>query len=203
MVQYIMMCTEVRYLIGVDEAGRGPIAGPVAVGGVCIAADFDWAFFYGIRDSKKLSAQKREAWFAKLRDMKRRGEAEYAVSLVKHSVIDRRGIRFAVSLAISRVLGKLSPSPEETLVLLDGSLFAPREFLYQKTIIRGDESEPIISLASIAAKVMRDRTMERLSLKYPEWDFAQHKGYGTKEHFRRIRRYGISAIHRKSFFGLD
>lgn len=192
----------IRYLIGIDEAGRGPIAGPVAVGGVSIVVrNFDEEFFENIRDSKQLSAEMREEWFERLKKEKKRGTANYAVSLVSHSVIDRRGLAFAVRLALSRVLNKIGCRPEESLVLLDGGLRAPREFLYQKTVIKGDEKIPIISLASIAAKVTRDAHMERMSLIYPDWDFAQHKGYGTREHYRRIKKYGISAIHRRSFIG--
>ncbi len=186
------------WIIGIDEAGRGPIAGPVSVGTVMIPADFDAGFFVGIRDSKQLSSERREEWFVK---MKEHPSIHVAVSLVGASHIDSRGIVSAVKTAMARNLRELTEDidPGSILVLLDGSLYAPRHFTHQETIIKGDELVPVISLASIAAKVTRDRHMVRLGEKYPEYGFEKHKGYGTKEHYRNLKKHGHLNIHRSSF----
>ena len=105
----------------------------------------------------------------------------------------------AIRRALAEALSRLEADPKECHVLLDGSLSAPAEYVHQKTIIRGDDSEPVISLASIMAKVTRDRLMKRLSPKYPEYDFHTHKGYGTASHISAIGRCGLSDIHRASF----
>jgi ribonuclease HII len=190
----------IRYVVGIDEAGRGPIAGPVSVGAVIMPVSFDTKFFEGVRDSKLLSAQKREEWFLKIKKEQSLG---FVVSLVGASVIDREGIVEAIRRALSRSLASvvrgLSVSPKNTLVLLDGGLYAPEEYLHQKTIIRGDQSEAIISSASIVAKVRRDRYMTALSRSESAYGFERHKGYGTKEHFRLIKKHGVSDFHRKSF----
>lgn len=190
------------HIVGIDEAGRGPLAGPVAVGAVMISRkrlkEFA-ALFRGVKDSKKLSAQKREIWFQKLKTAKQAGLIHFRVSFSGSGTIDKWGINAAVARSITASLKGLSCPPRGGLILLDGGLHAPREYRNQKTIIRGDEKIMIISLASIAAKVLRDRLMEKFSLEYPHYDFDQHKGYGTKEHFKKIRKHGLSKIHRRSF----
>ncbi len=188
-----------RYLIGVDEAGRGPLAGPVAVGAVMIPLDFDWSLIEGVKDSKQLRAQVRERIFAETEVLARRGKLKYAVRFSSSAMIDELGIARAVKRALTVAIGALEADPLECTVLLDGSLYAPSEFADQRTIIRGDETEPVISLASIAAKVSRDRRMEKLALEYPQWGFDVHKGYGTLDHRRAISRVGLSDIHRASF----
>jgi ribonuclease HII len=188
----------IEWLIGIDEAGRGPIAGPVSVGAVLIPIDFDERFFIGIRDSKQLSMKLREEWFEK---MHAHPSILISVALVGASHIDERGIVSAIKAAMTRTLRELASDldPATILVLLDGSLHAPRMFPHQETIIKGDEKIPVISLASIAAKVTRDRHMVRQARKYPEYQFEQHKGYGTKDHYKKLRAHGPSAIHRTSF----
>lgn len=185
-----------RYLIGVDEAGRGPLAGSVAVGAVLVPANFDFAPFALIRDSKKLSPQKREAWLSRIDNAP---AVRYAVAFSSVGIIDRLGIVGAVRRALFRVVRSFDVDPEETMVLLDGGLRAPREFPLQKTIIRGDEQVPLIAMASIAAKVKRDARMLSLSRRFPEYRFEEHKGYGTDLHYRLLRRFGPCDIHRKSF----
>lgn len=188
-----------RYLIGVDEAGRGPLAGPVAVGAVLIPPDFDWAEIPGVRDSKQLGAEARERIYAVMETLERRGRLRYAVRFSSAEAIDRFGITRAVRRALICALEALGGDPGACSVLLDGSLAAPPEYVRQHTIIRGDETEPVISLASIAAKVARDRRMERLAQRYPAWGFEAHKGYGTLEHRLRIRAHGFSPQHRRTF----
>jgi ribonuclease HII len=191
----------IEWIIGIDEAGRGPIAGPVSVGGVLIPADFDAAFCVGIKDSKQLSAQLREEWFAKMHD---HPSVHISVSLVGPDHIDKRGIVHAIKTAMRRVLTDLSEDidPTTILVLLDGSLYAPRIYVHQETIIKGDEKVPVISMASIAAKVTRDRHMVKLAKKYPEYRFDKHKGYGTENHYKMLQEHGPSKMHRSSFIRL-
>ena len=188
-----------RYLIGIDEAGRGPLAGPVAVGAVMVPEGFDWRLLPGVRDSKQLRPQVRDRVFAEMETLARRGKLSFAVRFSSSEMIDSFGIARAVRRALVCALDELKADPAECSVLLDGSLYAPREFVEQRTIIRGDETEPVISLASIAAKVLRDRRMEKLAVEYPQWGFDVHKGYGTLEHRRVIARIGLSDIHRASF----
>ena len=196
----------VRYLIGIDEAGRGPLAGPVSVGAVLVPADFDWTLVRGVKDSKQLRAQQREDFFARMKELEHTGSMRFAVSFSSVQIIEERGIVFAVQSALNRAIRRLVENPvgnandrPEYEVRLDGGLHAPREFSMQKTIIRGDVTEPVISLASIAAKVLRDRHMEELAQKYPAYGFDAHKGYGTLEHRRAIARVGLSDIHRATF----
>ncbi len=187
-----------KWIVGVDEAGRGPLAGPVSVGVVSIPIKTK-LLFEGLTDSKKLSEKRREEWFQKIQEWNREGKLQYAVSLVSSSIIDKKGIVFAINLGMSRCVRKLGINPKQTLVLLDGSLHAPKEFLHQRTIIKGDEKISVISLASIVAKVTRDRYMVKLAMKYPEYAFDVHKGYGTFIHRMAIKKSGISKIHRKTF----
>lgn len=188
-----------RFVLGVDEAGRGPLAGPVAVGVIAADAGFDiLAAFPGLNDSKKLSEKKREALFEKLVELSDEGIIRVAVILKSAKEIDGRGIAVAVRMAADEGIRKLLPDPQEGKVWLDGSLRAPDEY-EQETVIGGDGIVPAIMLASIAAKVSRDRHMVRLAEKYPEYDFAKHKGYGTKAHIQLIRELGLSDLHRRSF----
>ncbi len=188
-----------RYVIGIDEAGRGPIAGPVSVGAVLVPVSFDFSFMDGVRDSKQCTEAAREVWYEKTLALAREGEVRFASALLGPARIDARGINAAITLGVRRVLARFAVPPEECKILLDGLLHAPGIFKFQETIIRGDETEPIISLASIVAKVRRDRYMKRLALRYPNYAFEQHKGYGTKLHYERIEKYGLSEVHRKTF----
>lgn len=186
------------YVVGIDEAGRGPLAGPVAVGVVVIPLNFKKNFFKSIKDSKQLSPNDRELWFALALEARKEGKLDFAVSMVSEKVIDRRGIGYAIRLGIKRSLVALGV-PEDSQVFLDGGIKAPKRFIHQLTIIKGDEKVPIISLASIMAKVIRDRKMVRLSKKFPEFNFHKHKGYGTFEHRQAIQKFGPTTIHRRSY----
>jgi len=188
-----------KYIIGIDEAGRGPLAGPVCVGAVCLGKNFNKKLLRGVKDSKKLSEKKREGWFLKVKSFSDGKDFAFAVSLVSSKIIDKKGIVFAIKLAIKRCLKKVGVNPKETRVLLDGSLKAPKEFINQKTIIKGDEKERVISLASVCAKVSRDRYMVKISKIFPKYGFHIHKGYGTKKHRELIKKHGASLLHRKSF----
>ena len=185
-------------IVGIDEAGRGPLAGPVAVGAVKILKGFNKRFFEGIKDSKQLSQDERELWFELAQEGKRKKELDFAVSLVSEKVIDKHGISYALRLGIKRCLEKLDIG-RNSQIFLDGALKAPRDYKHQLTVIRGDEKIPVISLASICAKVVRDRKMIKLAKKFPEFDFDINKGYGTLLHRQALKKFGSSTIHRQSF----
>lgn len=186
-----------KYLIGIDEVGRGPLAGPVAVGAV-VATPRILRKFREIKESKQLSEKQREEWFTKITDSVG-DELDFAVSFVSPHIIDTKGISYAIRLALSRSLKKLSVNPDECNVLLDGGLYAPKEYIHQKTIIRGDGTETAIAMASVLAKVLRDRMMVSEDVRYPQYGFRSHKGYGTKSHIEKIRKNGFTPIHRVTF----
>jgi ribonuclease HII len=194
---------KLKYVIGVDEVGRGPLAGPVAVCAFAMPANYDKKCFLGVKDSKKLSEKARDKWAKTAKSMEKQGRCVFFVCYSSHKTIDNLGISKAVKLALNRavrkVVKKLGCRPEECSVLLDGSLKAPAKFRFQQTIIRGDSKVQIISIASVVAKVKRDKKMSKLAKKFPEYDFEIHKGYGTAKHYEKIRRYGLSPIHRKTF----
>jgi ribonuclease HII len=188
-----------RFVLGVDEAGRGPLAGPVAVGVVAVAEDFDiLASFPGVNDSKKLTEKAREKLFLLLEDFVERGMVNYHVELVSANHIDTKGLTHAVRFGVERGVRKLLQDPSEGRVYLDGLLKAPDEY-EQETVIKGDSLIPAIMLASVAAKVTRDRYMAELARDYPEYGFEKHKGYGTKDHYAAITKFGPSEIHRQLF----
>ncbi len=190
-----------KYLIGIDEAGRGPLAGPVTVGVVSLPINFDWNLLPGVGDSKKISPEKREILFKQASRLRREGVLDFQVASSSHLIIDNKGIVYAIERAMKHGLDKLQLEPGICQVLLDGALRAPHKFINQQTIIKGDATEPAIGLASILAKVTRDRYMAKIAQNHQflPYDFATHKGYGTKKHCVSIRQYGLSDIHRKSF----
>lgn len=183
-----------KFIAGVDEAGRGPLAGPVCVAAIAAKVknkNEKLKILKGIKDSKKLSAKQREKWKEIIRK-----NFESHFSLVGNKIIDKIGINKAIFLGVKRILQKFSRRPD--LVLMDGLLRAPKNYA-QKTIIKGDEKVPVISAASIIAKVARDKKMIKLHKKFPRYCFHIHKGYGTKMHYEKIKKNGLSKIHRKSF----
>lgn len=187
-----------QYIVGIDEAGRGPLAGPVAVGVVVVADGFDWNLLPGVNDSKKLTATKRETIYKRTKELRKKGKLTFAVGQVSAAQIDKIGITKAVQLAMNRCISRLEINPKNTYIKLDGSLKAPVEFK-QETIIKGDSKEKCIGLASICAKVTRDEYMMKQAKKYPEYGFEQHMGYGTKLHREKIAECGYSRIHRVSY----
>lgn len=192
-----------KYLVGVDEAGRGPLAGPVAVGVAVVPLGFDWNLLPGVGDSKQVKPKDREVLFQLAFDLQKRGVLNFAVIQSSAHIIDTKGIVPAIRQAMAKGFQKLELLPAECEVRLDGSLKAPEEFLNQRTIIKGDATEPIIGLASILAKVTRDRHMTRLAndSEFVAYEFAVHKGYGTKKHIEQIKKHGLSSIHRRTFCG--
>lgn len=178
-----------KCIAGIDEAGRGPLAGPVFAAAVILPPD---AEIEGINDSKKLSAKKRDALFEVIKET----AVAYAIEQVAPEVIDDINIRQATSLAMHNALEKLSTAAD--YVIIDGNDNVPYAVDYEY-VIKGDAKSQTIAAASILAKVSRDRFMTSLAEKYPEYGFEKHKGYGTKAHMEAIRKHGVSEVHRKTF----
>jgi ribonuclease HII len=194
-----------RYLIGVDEVGRGPLAGPVCVGLVAIekkSAKKILSKFSALRDSKKMNENNREEIYKSVLKNKHNVEIFFEIQKCSAKEIDKIGISKCIKKCIKSGLKNLEKKGihgGNTEVRLDGALRAPSTYPNQKTIIRGDDSEKIISLASVLAKVYRDNLMTKLHKKFPEYNFAQNKGYGTKAHILAIKKHGQTFEHRKSF----
>lgn len=194
------------WIIGIDEVGRGPLAGPVGVGVVILPRDFDWGLIEGVGDSKKVTVKNREAIFQQAESLKQASQLDYAVILVDSSIIDKIGIVPAINQAMTTALKKVTTNLklvdfDKIIVKLDGGLKAPVEYKNQETIIKGDDKELVIGLASIVAKVTRDEYMNKLSRKseFSQYGFEKHKGYGTKVHREMISEHGLSLQHRRSF----
>ena len=180
-----------KVICGTDEAGRGPLCGPVAAAACILPRGF---ILPGLNDSKKLSEKKREELFEIIKE----NAVSYAIELVSNEIIDEINILNASQLAMRRSIERLTPAPD--LALVDGNV--ARDFPCKAvTVIKGDGKSPNIAAASILAKVTRDRLCEELHEMYPEYNIAKHKGYPTKEHMDAVRKYGPSPIHRLSFLG--
>ncbi len=174
---------------GVDEAGRGPLAGPVCAGAVILPEGCDLP---GLNDSKKLTEKRREALFPLIQER----AVAWAVAFATVEEIEQMNILSAALLAMDRAIRQLDPAPE--LALIDGnttrSISVPA-----RSVIGGDGKCACIAAASVLAKVSRDRVMRKLAEQYPQYGFEKHKGYGTREHCAAILRYGPSPVHRPSF----
>lgn len=196
------MSERVEFCVGIDEAGRGPLAGPVAVGAAMVPVDFDWKVLPGVTDSKQVSAKKRAVIFGCAKKLRNEGRLDFAVSLVSARQIDKLGIVPAIALAMHRAISRLNLDPRNIHVKLDGGLKAPEQFV-QETIIKGDQKEKVIGLASICAKETRDAYMRQIAAKpqFAAYDFAAHKGYGTAAHRAAIKKHGLCVEHRQSFCG--
>ena len=175
---------------GVDEAGRGPLAGPVVAAAVILDASFPVA---GLTDSKKLTATRRQTLETKIKQ----NAKAWSVAEASHHEVDEINILQASLLAMKRALLGLNLVPG--LVLVDGNRLPSLENYRMQAIVKGDLYEPCISAASILAKQYRDRQMLELDRLYPEYRFAQHKGYPTALHRELLARHGISPVHRRSF----
>lgn len=192
------------YLVGIDEVGRGPLVGPVCVGLVAIEkrkAQKILKKFSALDDSKKMSVKNREFIFEYV---KKQNQEEIFFEIQKMSAkqIDKIGISNCIKKCIEKGLKNFEKRgivPGNSEVRLDGALRAPSTWTNQKTIIKGDSSEKIISLASVISKVYRDNLMINLHKKFPQYGFDKHKGYGTQAHIKSIKKYGFSTEHRKYF----
>ena len=180
----------VELLAGIDEAGRGPLAGPVVVGCVIMPKD---SFIEGVNDSKKVSEKKRE----KLYDEITGNAISWGVGIIDEKEIDRINILNATKEALTMALKTMEKKPEK--ILVDALTGIDTIGIPYTSIIKGDATSYSIAAASIIAKVTRDRLMRKYDTQYPEYGFAKHKGYGTKQHIEAIKEYGPCTIHRKSF----
>ena len=178
------------YICGVDEAGRGPLAGPVCAAAVILPQDCN---IEGLNDSKKLSEKKRELLFDEIID----AAIDFSICYATVAEIEEFNILNATFIAMNRAINELGVVPDYCLI--DGNR-EPKGILFPcETVIKGDAKSNSISAASILAKVSRDRLMLKYDSEYPGYGFAKHKGYGTKEHYEAIRRMGVCPIHRLSF----
>lgn len=177
------------YICGIDEVGRGPLAGPVVAGAVILPKDCDILY---INDSKKLTAAKREELYDEIMDK----AVATGIGMVSSQRIDEINILQATYEAMREAISKLNPSPD---ILLNDAVTIPEVTIPQVPIIKGDAKSISIGAASIIAKVTRDRLMVEYDQILPEYGFASNKGYGSAEHIAALKKYGASPIHRKSF----
>lgn len=185
-----------KYVVGVDEVGRGALAGPLGMG-VVMTTPQALRKFSAIKESKQLSGKKREEWEEKI--LAACGiNFKCAVAYISAKEIDEHGMAAALKKAVADGLVLVGANPDECKVLLDGTLKAPSQF-EQESIIKGDEKKTVIAVASVIAKVARDRLMVDMHEKYPHWNFHIHKGYGTRVHYEKLNEHGLSFEHRASF----
>ncbi len=184
-----------NFVAGLDEAGRGPLAGPV-VAAAFIMRQNNVNYFkkIEINDSKKLSKQQREYFYGLLTS---RNDIAFGVGIVSEKIIDNINILEATKLAMQKAIKDLKLAPD--FLLLDGN-FKLNVTINQRSIIKGDQKVFSIAAASIIAKVTRDRIMETMHQKYPQYGFNAHRGYGTPLHIQQLKKFGPCAIHRKSFY---
>lgn len=180
----------IQYLCGVDEAGRGPLCGPVYAAAVIFPDDIE---IEGLDDSKKISEKKRELLFDEICSK----AIAYGIASASVEEIEEYNILNATYLAMTRAVRNLEVKPD--LVLIDGNRIPPEIEGQKRSLVKGDALSASIGAASILAKVSRDRELRLLDEQYPEYGFAKHKGYGTKAHYEAIEKYGILPIHRRSF----
>ncbi|MCI5969937.1 MAG: ribonuclease HII [Oscillospiraceae bacterium] len=177
------------YVAGADEAGRGPLAGPVYAAAVIFPQNIQ---IEGLTDSKKLSEKKRDYYF----DVIKEKAVAFSIASVDEKVIDEINILNAAHLAFKKAIDALNPAPE--IALIDGNsmknLSCPFEL-----IVKGDQKSLTIAAASVLAKVSRDRFMDKIDKEYPQYQFSKHKGYGTKLHYEMLAKYGACPYHRQSF----
>ena len=178
-----------QLICGIDEAGRGPLAGPVFAAAVILPEGLE---DLGINDSKKLSEKKRDLLFEQIKE----NAVAYSIASASEKEIDEINILNATFLAMKRAVEGLSVKPE--IALVDGNR-KPGTGIEELTIVKGDAKSISIAAASILAKVSRDRYLTELDRQYPQYQFAKHKGYPTKLHYEMIKQYGVSPVHRLSF----
>ncbi len=176
-------------ICGIDEAGRGPLAGPVYAAAVILPPD---CVIDGLNDSKKLTEKKRERLFDEIKEK----ALAYGIASADEKEIDEINILNATFLAMKRAVDSLSVKPD--LALVDGNQ-KPHTGIEEVTVVKGDAKSMSIAAASVLAKVSRDRFMLDMAEKYPQYEFERHKGYGTKLHYEKIAQYGVCEIHRRTF----
>lgn len=181
-----------QWVAGLDEAGRGPLAGPVVAAAVVLPA---YSHIVGLRDSKCLTARQRDVVYERIQQQ----AVAYGIGMISHTQIDQRNILWATQEAMLCAVRQLHDVPD--ILLIDGITALPIA-MAQRLIIRGDASCASIAAASVLAKVTRDRLMLAYAREYPAYGFEKHKGYPTAEHYARLRTYGPCAIHRRSFRGV-
>ncbi len=197
LIEEALWVTGCPYVAGVDEVGRGPLAGPVFAAAVILAPDWRPDWISEIRDSKVLRSVDRERLAAAIK----REALAYGIGWSSVAEIDERGIAPANRTAMTRALNALPLRPQH--VLIDGPATLPDHPLPQRAIVRGDATCSSIAAASIIAKVARDSVMRELDSVYPVYGFAAHKGYGTQSHLERLWRYGPSVQHRRSWVAVQ
>ncbi len=187
---------EVQYIAGVDEAGRGPLAGPVVAAAVVMPRDFDVP---GIDDSKKLTEKKREALY----EIIRASALAWGIGIVDHKRIDEINILQATKEAMRQAVAEVSEKMDRQGKRLEHIIFDAMTIeeipIPQTNVVKGDSKSLSVAAASILAKVTRDRMMKEFAVKYPGYGFEKNKGYGTKAHYEGLRIYGMCPIHRKTF----
>ena len=181
-----------RCIAGIDEAGRGPLAGPVVAAAVILSRD---QAIPGLQDSKRLTARQREVVYGAIRQR----AVAYGIGIVSHQQIDQYNILWATKAAMLRAVQHLDQAPD--MLLIDGTERLPIATA-QRPLIRGDALCASIAAASVLAKVTRDRLMMAYAQLYPAYGFEQHKGYPTQQHYARLRLHGPCAVHRRSFRGV-
>ncbi|MDO6449657.1 ribonuclease HII [Oceanobacillus profundus] len=178
-----------QYIAGVDEAGRGPLAGPVVAAAVILPVDFT---LYGLNDSKQLNQATRDYFFTKIREQ----AVSYGVAIIDNRTIDEMNIFEATKLAMRQAINQLKPSPDHVLI----DAVELRDLPYStESLIKGDAKSISIAAASILAKVTRDNLMREMHEEYPDYNFMSNMGYGTKHHLEKLREIGASPYHRRSY----
>ena len=183
--------SEYEYIAGIDEAGRGPLAGPVVAASVILPKDCEILY---LNDSKQLSAKRRDELFDEIKQK----AIAYGIGIVSQGRIDDINILQATYEAMREAIGRMSEKQNPDLLLVD-AVHIPDVDIKQVGIVKGDAKSVSIAAASILAKVTRDRFMVEMDKLYPEYGFASHKGYGSKSHIEAIKKYGASPIHRQTF----
>ena len=193
-----------KWIIGIDEVGRGPLAGPVYV--CAVAMHFDdykkmkwYREGFLLTDSKKMTSVARVLWEVEASKLSKIKKTKMAIASRSAGVIDKKGISKCINECVRSVLRQLALDSKQCKVFLDGGLKAPAEYKDQQTVISGDTVHKIISLASVVAKVRRDELMTKLHKKFPKYRWLENKGYGTAVHLKVLKDKGPSPLHRKSF----
>lgn len=193
-----------KCIIGIDEVGRGPLAGPVTLCACMIPKSLkaENIFENGkIKDSKKLKKENRKKVYQTIMKLRKLEKVNFSVSSRNAEYIDKHGISKAIKSCIKSILTNLVlvDQEENIEIVLDGSLHAPEKYKNQKTIIKGDEKELSIALASIIAKCRRDTHMEKLAKQEKNYDWENNMGYGTAKHLKGVKKYGLTKYHRKTY----